>query len=165
MRARYDALKKHRGGCLLCKERASNGNPLNVDHIWPCAVPEWCSYSGISKFCARCNLGKGNRDATDWRPRVAASPKRKRRYTPTDDVLAEVRRLAPDRNPDELVRQYNNWCSKKMPARNPHGAFIGWVERVIKGARKLLRTADTGHLLPCRRAVAPGRAYPAPPVR
>jgi len=32
-----------------------------------------------------------------------------------------------------LLAQYREWSKGKVPARNPHGAFLGWVKRFTKG--------------------------------
>jgi len=32
-----------------------------------------------------------------------------------------------------LARAVSEWVKGKVPARNPHGAFLGWVKRFTKG--------------------------------
>lgn len=66
---RYRVLKKHNGWCQLCGHKGSPDNPIQVDHIKPrsthphLAVTE----SNLQVLCRHCNLGKSNRDSTDWR--------------------------------------------------------------------------------------------------
>lgn len=71
LRVRYVALKRARGSCECCGARPSHGDPLHVDHIKPRSKrPDLAlDPSNLQVLCRPCNLGKGNRDATDWRPR------------------------------------------------------------------------------------------------
>jgi len=64
---RYDALKKHGPQCCLCG--AANGAKLHVDHIKPRSkFPELAlRLDNLQVLCEPCNLGKSNRDETDWR--------------------------------------------------------------------------------------------------
>lgn len=66
---RYRVLQKANGSCLLCGCRASTVNPLQVDHIKPRSkYPELAlAESNLQILCKSCNLGKSNKDATDWR--------------------------------------------------------------------------------------------------
>jgi hypothetical protein len=70
---RYRVLKKGKGCCQLCGTRGSESNPLQVDHIKPRSKhPELAlAESNLQILCRRCNVGKSNKDKTDWR--VAAS--------------------------------------------------------------------------------------------
>ena len=71
---RYDALKAANGACQLCGSGPHPGKPLHVDHIKPKSrYPELAlNPSNLQVLCADCNLGKSNRDTTDWRtPRVS----------------------------------------------------------------------------------------------
>jgi hypothetical protein len=54
-------------------------------------------------------------------------------YEPTDAVLAQLRVLAPSWDRQALLAQYREWSKGKVAARNPHGAFLGWVKRFTKG--------------------------------
>ena len=54
-------------------------------------------------------------------------------YEPTDAVLVQLRALAPGWDRQALLAQYREWSRGKVPARNPHGAFLGWVKRFTKG--------------------------------
>lgn len=66
---RYEALKASAGRCSCCGARASEHNPLHVDHIKPRSKhPELALVlSNLQVLCKQCNLGKSNTDATDWR--------------------------------------------------------------------------------------------------
>ena|SRR5437899_1144892 len=67
--ARYEALKLSGGKCCCCGERPSESNPLHVDHIKPRSkFPHLAlALSNLQVLCKRCNLGKSNKDDTDWR--------------------------------------------------------------------------------------------------
>lgn len=67
--ARYDALRKNNGKCELCGSGKHNGSLLHVDHIKPRSrYPELeLDLNNLQVLCDECNLGKGNRDTTDWR--------------------------------------------------------------------------------------------------
>lgn len=73
---RYRALKLHGGACQCCGARASVRRPLHVDHIKPRSrFPELeLVLSNLQVLCEDCNLGKGARDQTDWRPAQADAP-------------------------------------------------------------------------------------------
>jgi len=66
---RYKVIKKSAGCCQCCGGRADADNSLQVDHIKPRSkFPELSLVeSNLQVLCRRCNLGKGNKDATDWR--------------------------------------------------------------------------------------------------
>lgn len=66
---RYEALRKSAGHCACCGARASQDNPLHVDHIKPRSkFPQLAlSLNNLQVLCKRCNLGKSNVDDTDWR--------------------------------------------------------------------------------------------------
>lgn len=66
---RYRVLQKSAGSCRLCGCRASEDNPLQVDHIKPISLsPELrLSESNMQVLCKNCNQGKSNKDDTDWR--------------------------------------------------------------------------------------------------
>lgn len=63
--ARYDALKRSTGKCELCGRE----DRLHVDHIKPRSkYPELeLEPSNLQVLCDMCNLGKSNRDESDWR--------------------------------------------------------------------------------------------------
>ncbi len=73
--------------------------------------------------------GKARRARTFDAPPVAAGVV----YEPTDAVLAQLRTIAPSWDRQALLAQYREWSKGKVPARNPHGAFLGWVKRFTKG--------------------------------
>lgn len=63
---RYKALKVYGRTCALC---GSLSGPFHVDHIkprskYPCLA---LSFSNLQVLCAACNMGKSNKDETDWR--------------------------------------------------------------------------------------------------
>ncbi len=66
---RYRVLRKSNGCCQLCGNRGTDDAPLHCDHIKPRSKhPELeLSESNIQVLCKNCNLGKSNKDATDWR--------------------------------------------------------------------------------------------------
>ncbi len=73
--------------------------------------------------------GKARRARTFDAPPVGAGAV----YEPTDAVLAQLRTIAPSWDRQALLAQYREWSKGKVPARNPHGAFLGWVKRFTKG--------------------------------
>lgn len=66
---RYRVLQKSGGSCKLCGCRATAGNPIQVDHIKPRSLyPELALVeSNLQVLCRACNMGKSNKDNTDWR--------------------------------------------------------------------------------------------------
>jgi len=46
---------------------------------------------------------------------------------------AQLRTIAPSWDRQALLAQYREWSRGKEPAKNPHGAFLGWVKRFTKG--------------------------------
>lgn len=64
-RLRFDTLRRYGGQCTLC---GSTRSP-HVDHIKPRSLrPDLAlDPSNLQILCAECNLGKGNRDSTDFR--------------------------------------------------------------------------------------------------
>ena len=72
---RYRVLQKSRGCCQLCGTRGSVSNPLQVDHIKPRSThPELALFeSNMQVLCRSCNLGKSNKDKTDWRFQASQS--------------------------------------------------------------------------------------------
>jgi 5-methylcytosine-specific restriction endonuclease McrA len=67
---RFEALKLSNGCCVLCgRSQRAHGVVLHVDHIKPKSkFPELAlTLSNLQILCEDCNLGKSNRDDTDWR--------------------------------------------------------------------------------------------------
>jgi hypothetical protein len=66
---RYRVLQKADGSCRLCGCRATASNPIHVDHIKPRSTHPHLALveSNLQLLCKSCNLGKSNKDATDWR--------------------------------------------------------------------------------------------------
>jgi 5-methylcytosine-specific restriction endonuclease McrA len=66
---RYNALVLHKGECQCCGKSKKDGVIIHVDHIKPRSLwPELeLELSNLQILCAECNLGKLNRDITDWR--------------------------------------------------------------------------------------------------
>ena len=66
---RYQALRRSQGVCECCYAAPSPGKPLHVDHIKPRSkFPSLqLDVNNLQVLCADCNLGKSNRDDTDWR--------------------------------------------------------------------------------------------------
>lgn len=66
---RYKALVKHGAVCQCCGSSRADGKKLHVDHIKPRSkFPELqLELSNLQILCEDCNLGKSNKDATDWR--------------------------------------------------------------------------------------------------
>lgn len=79
---RYQALKANDGRCELCGASKSDGAQLHVDHIKPRSkYPDLqLALTNLQVLCKDCNLGKSNKDETDWRTTVA-----------NDDEFAEIR--------------------------------------------------------------------------
>lgn len=66
---RYRVLKAGKGCCECCGSRGDAFNPLQVDHIRPRSkYPELALRAdNCQVLCRNCNMGKSNKDATDWR--------------------------------------------------------------------------------------------------
>jgi hypothetical protein len=64
---RYKAIKQHGRTCMAC--RTTDG-VMHVDHIKPRSkFPDLeLELSNLQILCADCNIGKSNKDSTDWRP-------------------------------------------------------------------------------------------------
>lgn len=62
---RYRALKMCAGKCMAC----GNRDQLQVDHIKPRSkFPSLAlNIDNLQVLCFACNLGKSNKDCTDWR--------------------------------------------------------------------------------------------------
>lgn len=67
---RFEALRLSDGRCCLCgRSKRDHGVVLHVDHIKPRSkFPELAlTLANLQVLCEDCNLGKSNRDDTDWR--------------------------------------------------------------------------------------------------
>lgn len=71
---RYRALVKNGGACQACGATAKDGARIHVDHIKPRSLfPKLeLEISNLQVLCEDCNLGKSNKDTTDWRTEEAA---------------------------------------------------------------------------------------------
>lgn len=65
---RYLALQAGDGRCQCCGRSPAHGVVLHVDHIKPKSkFPHLAlTLSNLQVLCADCNLGKSNKDDTDW---------------------------------------------------------------------------------------------------
>ena len=70
--SRYEVLKRAGKRCELCGVAEGDENyqerlPLHVDHITPRSKGGSNDLDNLQALCRACNLGKGNRDDTDFR--------------------------------------------------------------------------------------------------
>jgi len=67
--ARYTALKLSNGCCQCCGRSPKEGAVLHVDHIKPKSLFPELALRGfnLQVLCGECNMGKSNRDITNWR--------------------------------------------------------------------------------------------------
>ena len=70
--SRYEVLKRAGKRCELCGVAEGDENyqerlPLHVDHITPRSKGESNDLDNLQALCRACNLGRGNRDDTDFR--------------------------------------------------------------------------------------------------
>jgi HNH endonuclease len=72
---RYRALKENDGRCELCGAGKHSGATLHVDHIMPRSkFPKLeLEITNLQILCADCNMGKSNKDTTDWRYRILSN--------------------------------------------------------------------------------------------
>lgn len=66
---RWDVLKRDGAVCVVCGGSRKTGKVLHVDHIQPRSLRpdlEW-DPANLQVLCQECNLGKSNRDSTDFR--------------------------------------------------------------------------------------------------
>jgi hypothetical protein len=67
---RVKIIEDQNGECQMCgRSHRKHGITIHVDHIIPLSV-DWSKRldeSNLQLLCEDCNLGKGNRYATDWR--------------------------------------------------------------------------------------------------
>jgi len=68
LKLRYQAFKEYGNQCKCCGAGPKQA-VLHVDHIKPKSLyPELAlTLSNLQILCEACNLGKSNRDTTDWR--------------------------------------------------------------------------------------------------
>jgi len=64
---RYRVLKAANGKCVLCGVSAADAR-LHVDHIIPRSQGGSNDIENLQCLCEACNLGKSNKDDTDFRP-------------------------------------------------------------------------------------------------
>jgi 5-methylcytosine-specific restriction endonuclease McrA len=66
---RYQVLKANGAKCQCCGRSAKDGAVMHVDHIKPRSkFPELeLSLENLQVLCDCCNIGKSNKDDTDWR--------------------------------------------------------------------------------------------------
>lgn len=66
---RYEALRLCGAKCCCCGRGRTDGVVLHVDHIQPRSkFPHLeLEVSNLQVLCEDCNLGKSNKDSTDWR--------------------------------------------------------------------------------------------------
>jgi 5-methylcytosine-specific restriction endonuclease McrA len=66
---RYQAILKYGNRCQCCGNSPADGARIHVDHIKPRSkFPKLeLEMSNLQILCQSCNVGKSNRDATDWR--------------------------------------------------------------------------------------------------
>lgn len=91
---RYRALKLHGGCCQCCGARGSRDAPLHVDHIKPRSQFPGLALdlTNLQVLCADCNLGKSDRDQTDWREDIEKSARLVARF----DLPEHIKRLRDD---------------------------------------------------------------------
>ncbi len=65
--SRYQVLKAANGKCVLCGASAATA-VLHVDHIVPRSKGGTNDLDNLQCLCEQCNLGKSNKDTTDFRP-------------------------------------------------------------------------------------------------
>ena len=66
---RYEALRRCGAQCCLCGRTRNHGIVLHVDHIKPISkFPDLrLDINNLQVLCEECNMGKSNKDDTDWR--------------------------------------------------------------------------------------------------
>lgn len=74
---RYKALVKHGPKCQCCGATRGPGVVLHVDHVKPRSkFPALqLELENLQILCADCNIGKSNKDQTDWRENAAVDKK------------------------------------------------------------------------------------------
>jgi 5-methylcytosine-specific restriction endonuclease McrA len=71
LKIRYRVLGKYGAQCMLCGSGWTPENPTQVDHIKPRSkYPDLAmDFDNLQVLCRDCNMGKGNVDETDFRPK------------------------------------------------------------------------------------------------
>jgi len=66
---RYKILLSQGRKCCICGTTPDKGAVLHVDHIMPVSgYPELkLAERNLQVLCEECNIGKSNKDTTDWR--------------------------------------------------------------------------------------------------
>lgn len=69
IRLRYRVLVARGNNCECCGASWTPGNPLQVDHIKPRSIFPHLALSpaNLQVLCRKCNMGKSNKNYTDWR--------------------------------------------------------------------------------------------------
>lgn len=69
---RYRALAKYGRKCASCGCSPGDGYPLHVDHVQPISKHWYLRFEifNLQVLCKDCNMGKSNKDETDFRPKV-----------------------------------------------------------------------------------------------
>jgi len=70
---RYRVIRKYKAACMGCgRSPKEHGIVIHVDHIKPRSKrPDLeLVFENLQLLCEDCNLGKENKDSTDWRPVV-----------------------------------------------------------------------------------------------
>lgn len=73
LQLRVRVFEKYQAECMMCgRNRREHKVVLHVDHIKPRSkYPHLAlEFNNLQILCADCNIGKGNRYETDWRPTV-----------------------------------------------------------------------------------------------
>lgn len=70
---RYKVISKHGRKCMCCgwtPDHKEDQGPIHVDHIEPRSLrPDLqLNFDNLQILCADCNIGKSNKDNTDFRP-------------------------------------------------------------------------------------------------
>lgn len=71
LKLRVRVLERYECKCMMCgRSPKEDGIKIHVDHIKPMSrFPELgLVFSNLQILCEDCNIGKGNRYKTDWRP-------------------------------------------------------------------------------------------------
>lgn len=70
---RYKVLKRDGRRCACCGATPLDGVSVHVDHIKPRSkFPQLqLDASNLQVLCSDCNIGKSNKDATNWRAKMA----------------------------------------------------------------------------------------------
>lgn len=68
---RRQVLQKYGHSCMCCGRSPSNPKLIHIDHIKPRnRFPELAlHFDNLQVLCAQCNKAKGNKHATDYRPK------------------------------------------------------------------------------------------------